>query len=90
MRKPLYDPAALRKTVSVTVNGDLVARAKAEKLNISRIAEDALAAALLAKRRETLKEEARRDMDAYNDYIERYGSPTQALRDYLGRRDDAV
>jgi len=42
MRVPLYDHGAKRKTVSVTLNADLVARSAAHGINISRVAEAAL------------------------------------------------
>ena len=38
MRSPLYDVNARRKTVSVTMNADLVAKASALGINISRTA----------------------------------------------------
>ena len=40
MRTPLYNVNARRKTVSITLNADLVARASALGINISRTAED--------------------------------------------------
>ena len=42
MRTPLYDVNARRKTVSVTLNADLVSKASALGINISRTAEAAL------------------------------------------------
>ncbi len=45
MRTPFYDHNAKRKTVSVTLNADLVARSAAHGINISRVAEAALIAA---------------------------------------------
>ena len=52
MRHPkLYDRAARRKTVSITMNADLAARAAAAGINMSRTAEAAVAAALDALER---------------------------------------
>ena len=42
MRAPLYDVNARRKTVSITLNSDLVAKAAALGINISRTAEAAV------------------------------------------------
>lgn len=84
------DPKARRKTVSLTLNSELLAKAKAEGLNISRIAEEAVSEALTARMREKLREEIRQDMAAYNDYIERFGSPTEMLRAHLEKSGDAV
>jgi antitoxin CcdA len=44
MRTPLFDPTARRKTVSLTLNSDLVAKARGAGINLSRIAEAAIAA----------------------------------------------
>jgi post-segregation antitoxin (ccd killing protein) len=46
MRMPLYDHNTRRRTVSVTLIADPVARSAAHGINISRVAEAALVAAL--------------------------------------------
>jgi len=90
MKAPVFDRQAPKKTVSLSVNSDLVAKAKAEGLNISAVAEEALIRAVSDHMREKMKAEIQRDMVAYNDYIERFGSPTEALRNHLSSLDDAV
>jgi post-segregation antitoxin (ccd killing protein) len=68
MRVPLYDHTARRKTVSVTLNADLVARSAAHGINISRIAEAALVVAFEEAERAKIHEEmceASRFVDAY-------------------------
>ena len=90
MGKHLYDPSARKKAVSISVNGDLLERAKSAGLNISGIAGAALASALAATERERVREDVRQDMAAYNDYVERFGSPTEMLREYLNELDNAV
>ena len=57
MRIPLYDHGARRKTVSVTLNADLVARAAAHGINISRVAEAALMGAFEEAERAKIREE---------------------------------
>jgi post-segregation antitoxin (ccd killing protein) len=60
MRRPLYDVNARRKTVSITLNADLVAKASELGINISRTAEAAvIQAAEKAKIREEIREAAR-------------------------------
>ena len=49
MRKPVFDPSAKKRTVSLTLNADLYAKAKAEGINASQVAEEALAQALKAR-----------------------------------------
>jgi antitoxin CcdA len=75
MRTPLYDVNARRKTVSVTLNADLVRKASALGINISRTAEAALIKtfeeAEVAKIREEIREAAR----ITDDLVARYGLP---------------
>ena len=51
----LDDARARKRTVSLTINGDLYARVRAAGMNASRIAEAALAEALKAHAREALR-----------------------------------
>jgi len=46
MRMQLYDPSASKRPVNVALNSDLVARARAAGLNLSALAEEAVAIAL--------------------------------------------
>ncbi len=90
MRKPPFDPSAKKRTVSLTLNADLYVKAKAEGINASHVAEEALAQALKARLLEKMRAEIGKDMAAYNAYIEKHGSPAEMLRDYLAERDDAA
>ena len=90
MRQPPFDPAAKKRTVSLTLNGDLYAKAKAEGINASQVAEAALAEALAARLTEKVRVEIEQDLAAYNAYVEKHGSPAEMLRDYLAERDDAA
>jgi post-segregation antitoxin (ccd killing protein) len=90
MRKPAFDQNAKKRTVSLTVNSDLYAKAKAEGINASQVAEGALAQALKARLVEKLRAEFNRDLAACNAYIEKRGSPAEMLREYLAERDDTA
>jgi len=90
MRKPVFDQNAKKRTVSLTVNSDLYAKAKAEGINASQVAEEALAQALKTRLVAKVRAEIEKDMAAYNTYIEKHGSPAEMLRDYLTERDDAA
>jgi post-segregation antitoxin (ccd killing protein) len=90
VRKPVFDPGAKKRTVSLTLNGDLYAKAKAAGINASQVAEEALAQALKARHMEKVRAEIENDMAAYSAYIEKHGSPAEMLRDYLAERDDAA
>lgn len=90
MRRSPFDPAAKKRTVSLTLNGDLYAKVKAHGINASQVAEGALAQALSACVAEKVKAEIEQDLAAYNAYVEKHGSPAEMLRDYLAERDDAA
>jgi antitoxin CcdA len=90
MRQPPFDPLARKRTVSLTLNSDLYAKAKAQGINASQVAEAALAAALAARLTEKVKAEIAQDLAAYDAYIEKHGSPAEMLRDYLADRYDAA
>jgi antitoxin CcdA len=75
MRVPLYDHNAKRKTVSVTLNADLVARSAAHGINISRVAEAALAAAFEAAEKAKIREEMREAARFAEELVQMYGHP---------------
>src|SRR5471030_934007 len=75
MRVPLYDHGAKRKTVSVTLNADLVARSAAHGINISRVAEAALVAAFEAAETAKIREEIREDARWVSEFVTRHGYP---------------
>ena len=76
----LYDPQAAKRAVNVTLNGDLVARARAEGLNLSALAEQAVAAELARLAREKLEAEIAQACRVHEDYLAEYGSLGDALR----------
>jgi antitoxin CcdA len=90
MRRLPFDPAAKKRTVSLTLNADLYAKAKAAGINASQVAEEALTQALKARLDEKLRAEIDQDLAACNAYIEKHGSPAEMLREYLAERDDAA
>jgi post-segregation antitoxin (ccd killing protein) len=90
MRKLPFDQNAKKRTVSLTLNSDLYAKAKAEGINASQVAEEALAQALKARLSERLRAEINQDLAACNAYNEKHGSPAEMLREYLAERDDAT
>lgn len=89
MRAPVYDVKARKQTVSVTLNKDLYAKAKAAGLNASRIAEEALARALEQAETEKLKAAIRQEMEVLNAFIAEHGSPAELVRAHYDEIDDA-
>ncbi|MGE3248133.1 MAG: type II toxin-antitoxin system CcdA family antitoxin [Beijerinckiaceae bacterium] len=90
MRKPLFDPQAPKKTVSLTINSDLYAKARAAKINVSAVAGKALEEALKKALAEQIAAEVKADLEAHEAYIAKHGDPAEALREMLAERDDAA
>ena len=77
---PLYDPHASKRPVNVTLNSDLVAHARAEGLNLSAPAGEAVAAALTRIAREKFAAEIAQACRVHEEYLEEYGSLGDAVR----------
>jgi antitoxin CcdA len=82
MRNPLYDAGAWKRTVSLTVNADLYAKAKDAGINLSEIAEEALAEALTQRLAEQAKADIDRDLGAFNAFVEAHGSFSEMVREH--------
>ena len=74
MPRRLYDTEASKRSVNLTLNSDLVAKARAEGLNLSALAEDAVASALAKRAREKWDAEIAEACRAHDRYLEEYGS----------------
>jgi post-segregation antitoxin (ccd killing protein) len=89
MRTPLYDHNAKRRTVSVTLNADLVARSAAHGINISRIAEAALIAAFEAAEKDRIREELAEDARFVDAYVAEHGYPfPESMADFMPEEKD--
>lgn len=92
MRRPFFDPQARKKTVSLTINGDLWEKARAEGLNLSEIAEGAIRDRFVERIQARIQAEIDRDLAAYNAFVEEHGSFADAVREHYATReaDEAV
>ncbi|HWW30918.1 MAG TPA: type II toxin-antitoxin system CcdA family antitoxin [Steroidobacteraceae bacterium] len=90
MRDPIYDPKASKQTVSVTLNSDLYRNAKSLGINVSKVAEQAIADEYAARRKEALLAELRKDLAAVENYEEQHGSFPELVRVHYEREDGAV
>jgi post-segregation antitoxin (ccd killing protein) len=84
MRIQLYDTGAAKRPVNLTLNGDLITRARAEGLNLSALAEEAVAAALGRRAREKLDAEIAQACRVHDQYLAEYGSLGEAVRTNAG------
>jgi antitoxin CcdA len=89
MRTPLYDPNARRKTVSITLNADLVAKASALGINISRTAEAAVIRAFEEAETAKIQEEIREATRMVDDYVAIHGMPFDDWANETSSSDDA-
>ena len=67
--------------MSLTLNEDLYAKAKGAGINVSKVAEEALADALAQRLTEQLKADIRRDLGALNAFVEAHGSFAEMVRE---------
>ncbi len=89
MPEPVYDHRAKRRTVSLTINADLMAKAKQFGLNASRIVEEALASAVEAKARQKTLDDIAADMAFLNGAVEMAGSFSEQMQQFYAERADA-
>ncbi len=80
---------APKRTVSLTLNSDLVARAKRLGINASRVAEAALAAEVARCQAEQIRGEIERDLEAVSAYEAKHGSFAEMAREHYAAEDDA-
>ena len=80
MRMNLYDPQAAKRAVNLMLNSDLLARARAEGLNLSALAEQAVTAELARIAREKFEAEIAQACRTHDDYLAEYGSLGDAMR----------
>ena len=87
MRTSLYDAGARKRTVSLTLNADLYAKARAAGINLSKIAEEALAHALAQHLAEQVRADIRQDLCALNAFVEAHGSFAEMVREHYSTVD---
>jgi antitoxin CcdA len=77
---PFHDTTAPRRPTNLSLNADLVAKARAAKLNLSAIAEAAIGQALAQAAAERFHAEIARSVAEYHRYLDTYGSFADAVR----------
>jgi antitoxin CcdA len=88
MRAPKYDLKAPKQTVSLTLNSDLYAQAKALDINASQVAEEALVYEVNRRRAEKIKAEIREDIEALDAYEAKHGSFVDMAREHYQSASD--
>jgi len=77
-----FDLQAPKKPTNLTINSDLLAKAKAEDINLSATLEAALADKLVKIRREKWLKENAGAISAYNEFVEENGLFSDGIRSF--------
>ncbi len=78
----IYNKNAKKKAANLSINSDLLQKAKANKINLSNSLEKALERLLIEKEISNWKDTNQEAMDSYNNRIERNGSFSDDLRSF--------
>ena len=85
----LYDEKAPRRAVNLSLNSDLVSKARSCGLNLSGIAEEAIKREVARIARERFEAEIRRGVEEHEAYLAKYGSFAEAVRRSLEEEGEA-
>jgi antitoxin CcdA len=77
-----YNPDAPKRAANLSVNGDLLKKAKELDINLCATLEQALVEALRKKQREQWLAENRSAISAYNEHVEAHGVFSDELRSF--------
>lgn len=80
--QPAYNARAQKKATNLSINEDLLARARELNINLSATLEQALVEALRKKLREQWLSENKAAMEAYNAHVEQHGVFSDGLRSF--------
>ena len=78
----LYDIHAPKRSANLSVNEDLLTKARAQNINLSATLEQALTSALQEKQRAQWLEENKSAIEAYNAHVEQHGIFSDGLRSF--------
>lgn len=80
--QPLYDTQAPKQSANLSVNRDLLNKAKQLDINLSATLERALDAALREKQRAAWLAENEQAIAAYNEHVDKHGVFSDGLRSF--------
>ena len=78
----VYDTSAPRKPINLTVNSDLLRRAKEKKINVSSVLEAVLAEELRRREEIEWKKESQEPIDTYNKKVREIGLFSDGMRSF--------
>jgi antitoxin CcdA len=74
-------PRPRKRTANVSIDADILAEAKALKINLSQALEEKLRARVTEERIKRWQSENRAFFESYNSYVQRNGTLSEALPD---------
>ena len=78
----IYDQEAPKRATNLSINSDLLKKAKEMDINLSAALEQTLAIQLKAKQQEIWLKENRAAIAAYNNHVEAHGLFSDGLRSF--------
>jgi len=75
-------PRRRKKATNLSIDNDLLARARHLKINLSQVVESGLVEAIRRHERAQWLEKNRAALDAYNDHVEKQGVFSDGLRSF--------
>lgn len=73
-------PKPQRKATNLSIDQNLIAEAKALDLNVSRVAEEGIAAAVREEKNRRWKEENKEAIESWNEWVRENGLPLAKYR----------
>jgi len=77
-----YDTQAPKRAANLSINADLLSKARELNINLSATLEQALVEALRKKARDRWVAENKAAMEAYNEHVDKHGVFSDGLRGF--------
>ena len=78
----LFDANAPQKATNLSINNDLLIKARSMHVNLSATLERALSQELAKREAQKWQEEHKNGIKAYNEFVEEHGCFSDAFRDF--------
>ncbi len=78
----IYDLNAPKRATNLSINSDLLKKARALEINLSAALEQALVEQIRAKQREDWKRQNQEAIEAYNNHVDDHGVFSDGLRSF--------
>lgn len=80
--QPIYDTQAAKRPANLSVNGDLLNKAREMNINLSATLEQALASTLRERQKAQWLADNKAAIEVYNEHVEQQGVFSDGLRSF--------